>query len=88
MLTLVTGLSAMRNLLGLELPHLGLQSSAEGGPHIARFFAGFKPYKLGLPFAVARSTAHFARRRSPRRYAACCVVRNMLHLLCDQVVST
>jgi len=38
-LTLVTGLLAIRNLLRLELLHLGLQGSAEGGPHIARFVA-------------------------------------------------
>jgi len=46
-LTLVTGLLAIRNLLRLELLHLGLQGSAEGGPHIARFVARVKPYKLG-----------------------------------------
>jgi len=45
-LTLVNGLSVTRNLLGPELLHLGLQGSAEGGPHIARFVVRVKPYKL------------------------------------------
>ena len=54
MFTLVNGLSAKRSLLGIELLHLGLQGSAEGGPHIARFVARFKPYKCGL-------LAHFVR---------------------------
>jgi hypothetical protein len=44
-LSLVTGLSLLRNLLGLELLHLGLQLSPEGGPHIARFASLFEPYK-------------------------------------------
>lgn len=48
MLTLVNGLSVTRNLLGPELLHLGLQGSAEGGPHIARSVMQVKPYKCGL----------------------------------------
>ena len=64
MFTLVNGLSAKRSLLGIELLHLGLQGSAEGGPHIARFVARFKPYKLGL-------TAHFVR-WTPLTLRPCC----------------
>jgi len=67
MLTLVTGLSLLRNLLGPELLHLSLQQLLKVGLTLPVYLQN-QPYKLGLPAHYVRSTSSFAGRRSPRRY--------------------
>lgn len=55
MLTLVTGLLATRNLLGLELLHLGLQRLLKVGLTLPVCLQN-QPYKLGLLARFTRWT--------------------------------
>ena len=68
MLTLVTGLSLLRNLLGLELLHLGLQRLLKVGLTLPVLLQN-QPYKLGQAAHYVRGT-WLPPRPCPRRYMA------------------
>ena len=67
MLTLVNGLSLLRNPLGPELLHLSLQRLLKVGLTLPASLQN-QPYKCGQLARLTRGTPGFASRPSHRRY--------------------